>query len=408
MLRFSVSVVLDTRRKKTTSNDYPLKLRVTHQRKHHYYTLNESLDKEEWKKINAPNARGSHRTARLKLDELEVKARQALDQMHSFSPERLGEELFGETNTNHDLLSLFELYINNLKKESRFSTAVTFESTLSIIKTYKFDRRKSQIPLQIVDEIWLDDLEKILLKEGRSPSTVGKHMRNIRAIINLAIDRGLYEKANYPFGKRRYQIAATANNKRALNQEQVRALANYEAIAPQEKRARDLWLFSYLTSGINMMDMAHLRYKNLEEDKLTFYRRKTEKSMKSNLSSIELILHPIALKIIKEYGNPNRSKNSLIFDLISEGKDEEAQLAEQKKSVAQINKYLKRIGEKLNFPFKLTTYVARHSYATISMRNEVPVQHISESLGHSSLKVTSSYLGSFEENVKRDWTNKLL
>jgi integrase/recombinase XerD len=408
MLRFSVSVVLDTRRKKTTSNDYPLKLRVTYQRKHHYYTLNDSLSKGEWDKINAPNARGSHRTDRLKFNALEIRAGQTLESMHNFSSEKLGELLFGETSTNHDLLSLFQLYINNLKKESRFSTAVTFESTLSIIKSFKFDGRKNQIQLQVVDEIWLYDLENILLKEGRSPSTIGKHMRNIRAIINLAIDRGLYEKANYPFGKRRYQISATANNKRALSQVQVKALANYNTIIPQEKRARDLWLFSYLASGMNMMDMAYLRYKNLQNDELTFYRRKTENSRKTNLTPIELILHPLALKIIEEYGNPNKNKNNLIFDLITNDKDKESQLVEQKSSVALINKYLKRIGEKLELPIKLTTYVARHSYATISMRNAVPIQHISESLGHSSLKVTSSYLGSFEEDVKRDWSNKLL
>lgn len=407
MLRYSSTVVLDTRTPKKDQT-YPVKLRVTYQRKHHYFTLNESLSKEEWDKINAPNARGSFRTARLKYNNLELKAGNILDSMHQFSKEKLGDLLFGEGKKTHDLLSLLELYITNLKKESRFSTAETFSSTLSIVKRYKYDGRKNQIPILSITEEWLQNLENTLLKENKAPSTIGKHMRNIRVIINLAIDRGLMDKSEYPFGKRRYQIPATSNHKRALNQAQVSALANYETFIPQEARARDYWLFSYLAAGINMMDMAHLRYRNLQGDKLTFYRVKTENSRKTNLTPIEVILHPRALQILEVYGRPKKGSDTLIFDLITGTKSKERTLSEQKSSVATINKYLKRIGEKLAFPFKLTTYTARHSYATISMRSEVPIQHISESLGHSSLKVTSTYLGSFDEEVKRDWSNKLL
>ena len=141
--------------------------------------------------------------------------------------------------------------------------------------------------------------------------------------------------------------------------------------------------------GINFVDMAYLQASNIIDGRLVYYRKKTSKL-------INLPMCPEALEIISRY-NPRQI--GYIFPILSSvHKTEQMRLNRLHKVITKVNRALKQIGKELSLPIKLTTYVARHSFATVLKRAGVSTSIISESLGHSSEKITQIYLDSFENS----------
>ena len=153
--------------------------------------------------------------------------------------------------------------------------------------------------------------------------------------------------------------------------------------------AVDLFRFSYFMGGINFVDMAYLTWKNISEGRLIYYRKKTGKL-------INLPIQEDAKFLLDKYRN---SERQYIFPIFSSfHKTEQQRLNRLHKVITKVNACLKEIGKELHLPVTLTTYVARHSYATVLKRAGVSTSIISESLGHSSEKVTQIYLDSFENS----------
>jgi integrase len=141
--------------------------------------------------------------------------------------------------------------------------------------------------------------------------------------------------------------------------------------------------------GINFVDIALLTKTNLLDERLIYNRKKTSKLIK-------LPLHPKALDLIRKYQN---SESPYLFPILYAYHTTEQQKANRiHKIITKTNFQLKELGKKLEIPIDLTTYVARHSFATVLKRSGVSTSIICESLGHSSEKVTRIYLDSFENS----------
>jgi integrase len=233
-------------------------------------------------------------------------------------------------------------------------------------------------------------------------------MRNLRTIINVAIEDGAMKQENYPFGKRKYQIPANRNIKKALTLQDVKKIIDYTPKSPAEERARDMWVFSYLASGINMRDIALLQYKRVSKSSISFIREKTKRSSKQDLKPVLVPIVPEIKQIINKWGIKKKSPDTFVFGLIENGDDNERIDAKVRQATKTINKYTKRIGEDLGFEMPLTTYVARHTYATVMKRSGAPIELISESLGHKDLETTENYLDSFEDEMKLSYQKNLL
>ena len=139
--------------------------------------------------------------------------------------------------------------------------------------------------------------------------------------------------------------------------------------------------------------MLHLRYRDIFDGRVTYHRQKTGKL-------ISFHLQPLALEILRKYYQEEHAPDDYIFPVLKRKVHITAtqQYGRVKRVTRLINRYLKVIGEHLNLPIPLTTYVARHSYATVLKRSGVSTSIISESLGHSSEKITQIYLDSFENS----------
>lgn len=224
--------------------------------------------------------------------------------------------------------------------------------------------------------------------QNLSVSTISTRIRHLRAVFNLALLEHAIKSDCYPFHIYKVSKLNRATAKRALSKTDIQNIMEYQGKSPMEQLAIDLFIFSYICAGINFIDMAKLKQSNIQENQLVYNREKTKK----------LIIVPLqepAMQIIEKYSN---GKSPFIFPILSNFHKSEVQIANRlHKVLAKINKHLKEIGVKLNLPIPLTTYVARHSFATVLKRAGVSTSIISESLGHSSERITQVYLDSFDK-----------
>jgi integrase len=149
----------------------------------------------------------------------------------------------------------------------------------------------------------------------------------------------------------------------------------------------DIFAFTYYAGGINFVDIANLTRDNLIESRLVYKRQKTGKLIKVPLSE-----H--ALTLIAKYADKD---NPYLFPIFStRHKTEQEKANRLHKVITKVNKRLKQIGNELGLPIPITTYVARHSQATIMKKAGIPTSIIKEIMGHSSERVTQIYLDSFD------------
>jgi integrase/recombinase XerD len=169
-----------------------------------------------------------------------------------------------------------------------------------------------------------------------------------------------------------------------------------------------MWIFSYLANGMNIKDIALLKYENIIGDEIHFVRSKTLHSTIENQRPIQIHFHIELRKIISSWGNPDLKPSNFIFDILHPDDLSPMQVTRDvNQAVKIINKYMKRIGRQLALDRLPTCMFARHTYSTVLKRANVPIEMISESLGHTSIKTTEIYLDSFE-NEKRADISKLL
>lgn len=403
--KVTTQIILDQRSAKK-GQIYPVKLRITFQRKQKYYSTNRDLTEEDFTKVNSTKPRGDYKTLKLFFDEIELRAKKIIEEIRVFtfeSFERKFYEDFQSVATKKNLLELLENKIEILRDTKRISSSKLYENLKNSLLNFQ-----KKITFNDITVEWLKRYETYMLEERKtSKTTVGIYLRNLRAIYNEAIQADIIPLESYPFGRRKYQIPSGVNTKKAINISDIERIYHYETDNEMEKWAKDMWVFSYLCNGMNIKDIARLRYKDIQGENIYFRRAKTENTNR-NQKAIICALTPEIQGIIQKWGNKPVLNESLIFPIITEGITPEKELAVKNQAIKQINKYMKRIAENLGIDAKLTTYSARHSYATVLKRSGVSTEFISESLGHTSTKTTQSYLDSFEDETRKEIAKKLI
>lgn len=252
-----------------------------------------------------------------------------------------------------------------------------------------------------IDVNWLKAYESWLRCCKLEDNTIGIRFRTLRAVYNLAITEGLVKADLYPFKKYKVSKLYKETAKRAITKEQVKQLIEYDVSNARlyKRLAVDMFTFSYLMGGINFTDMAFLTDKNIEGGRLVYVRQKTKKL-------IMLPLQEKAISIMNRYRSPQRK---YIFPILDDRERTPRQIRNRIYDVlANVNGHLEDIGKELEIELKISSYVARHSYATVLKRAGVSTSVISESLGHSSERVTQVYLDSFDNEQINDAIKNLL
>lgn len=277
-----------------------------------------------------------------------------------------------------------------LKKIGKVRTADTYRSALGSFERFLNDR--IDILLEELDSNLMIAYESWLKGTGICPNTSSFYMRNLRAIYNRAVEQGLVVQQN-PF--KHVYTGIDKTKKRAVSLNVIREIRNLNLTKNSLSFARDIFLFSFYTRGMSFVDMAFLRKKDLQNGILTYRRNKTgqqlsikwEKPMQELIDKYDTSDTPYLLPIIR-----------------NNGADKWLQYQNE---AHRINRNLKQIGKQIGLGIPLTTYVARHAWASIAQSKNVSLSVISEALGHDSEQTTRIYLASLDTSVV-DKANSLI
>ncbi len=270
----------------------------------------------------------------------------------------------------------------------------------------EYPQAGGDIHISAVSVNFCNEWEATLRATGVTEITLSLRFRTLRAVLNKAIAAGLAKAETYPFARtvaerQKFQVGKfdVSTAKRAISREDVRRL---EALAPGTERhrlAKDVFLFSFYVGGINFVDLAQLRWQDLSgadaatghPQRLNYVRQKTGGKFALKL------LAPAAAIVAAYRPFTHATPQSYVFPILDGAKHITPTQAKNRmhKILGQVNTDLKELGEMAGIAAPLTTYVARHSFATALKISGAPMGVISQSMGHKSESVTAIYLDSF-------------
>lgn len=400
---------IDTRRP-LYDGTYPIKIRVISQRVSRLYgipVIPYGFTKEEFKLIKTGTAKGKLKDKVVEIENEVARAREIISKMDNFSFESFRDEWDGKHDIpeNLTLESAFSWRTKQLKKAGRPSSASVSDSAKKSLISF-FGASKSLTNIQPKD---LSNYLEYMRKRGRSMASVGIYTRDLRCLYNELINSRILTADFYPFGKSEFRPPKAKKNKTSLKIEDIRKIMNYKPDeTTKEGFCIDLWLFSYLCSGMNLKDIANLKYKDIKGDFLFFIRHKTERKNRTE-KTIKVPIIPQARDIIKKRGNASNSVKEYVFPILRSGMNPEEERKQVQNIANQINKRMKKLASKLELSkLDINGIGARDAFATISLKQGRPLSDISESLGHSDVSVTQHYLGQIQDDEKMEWQNKLL
>ncbi|RZJ74517.1 MAG: hypothetical protein EOO47_21045 [Flavobacterium sp.] len=403
----NASLFLDTRRA-LADGLFRVRIRVTDNRSSKYFALPYSYDEAKYKKIvegkylTSPDDKKSHRaiTAELK------KAQAIIEDLEPFSFPSFTLR-FTSVGDRGDIISLLTQRAEDLKSDEKFGSSNLYKQAANLFTRYAKEKHKESF-LKISDlnakelhtfEAWA--------KKSHSLTTIGMYMVRTKAVFNTLIRSGELNKASYPFGKKEhglYPIPKATNAKRPLKLEEIMMIYNFEAQTDVHAFAKDIFLFSYLASGMNLYDIFKLKRSDFDKDRFSFIRKKTEHKKSDKIT---VLLNDDLRKIIEKHG-VHVIGSEYLFKVLKPGMTALEQNKTIRSTITSINQALKSIAKKIGIPETISSYYARHSFSNILMQSEAPLAFISKKLGHSDLATTQNYLDQFTKESEEQYTANLL
>jgi site-specific recombinase XerD len=400
----SLCALLDTRIK-NRDNTFTIRIRIIHERKAKYYTTKIKATKEQYIKIVNGNPRGTLRENKVVIYELLKKANDTILNMGSFSFELFKKKFFGKPGRLSNVHEAFIEHIKQLKAKGQINTAGTYITASKQLKKY----HSKELKFDEITPSFLIGWENFMKQDGKSPTTISINTRCVRKLYNDAIKRGDAKQELYPFGNEDedlYQPPEARNIKKALSKQDLKKIFEYQAEeGSPEQFSRDMFIFSYLGNGMNFNDISRLKYSNIHNGEIVFIRQKTASRRK--IKPIAVPIDEDMQRIIDTYGTKPVMPDNYIFSVLIAGLTPAQETARIKQATKQTNKYLKRIAIKIGIDNNISTYYARHSFASVLKLSGENIAYISESLGHADLKTTENYLSSFDSEKRKESQKKL-
>lgn len=289
------------------------------------------------------------------------------------------------------VISYARKLIDDMRRIGKTQTARRFE--LSLNSFFRFTRNE-EVAWQDFTSTLLLGYEEFLRRRGLCRNSTSYYMRTLRSIINRAIEDE-YDVPRNPF--RHVYMGIDKTVKRAVSLKTVCRIRDMDLSAfPHLEFARDLFLFAFFTRGMSFVDIAFLKKSDMTGGVLTYFRRKTSQQ-------IQVRLEEPTRAIMAKLGT---STTSYLLPIITSETDDA--YSQYRAAYHRVNRNLKKVGEMLGLDIKLTMYVARHAWASIAHKNNVPVSTISKAMGHDSETTTMIYLSSLDSSVVDKANKKIL
>lgn len=380
---------------KTLANgEYPLMLRICKDGKKKYQSLGISVLPRYWdftRNKPKPNCPNKEYIQKIILDK-QTELQQRMLEFNSEQKEYTTTTLLNDENKKFELKTVSQFYqelIEQCKSNDKCGNRLIYKSSYNSLKV--FTKNQLDIPFSAIDVSWLNKYEKWLRSKGNKETTMSLMFRTLRSAYNKAIKAKCARKSDYPFDEYKINKFDTKTQKRAIAKTEVlKFTKEVDNIGKRQyvQLSKDIFIFSYLCGGINFTDIANLTKANITNGRLHYIRQKTGKLIKLGISEE-------AMQIIKKYESESKG---YLFPILNTNIHKTPLQKQNRihKMLGKINKNLKLIATQLNVDANMTTYVARHSFASVLKKSGVSIALISEALGHSDLSTTQVYLDSFD------------
>jgi integrase/recombinase XerD len=454
----TTAIILDKRRMIKKTNSFPVCIRVTHNRDYRRFPIGQGMTEKDFNKLSAPNLGEKLREVKDKLEKQRQRADAIIKNLRKFSFEAFRDEFsafhaasrkrsvrpdvvkplellttrlcdghklnnnsrqfsinqFGprkypRNKSEIDFRSLGELalyygkHIIKLEAQERIGTVSCYLSSLTSLLDYRPQLRFSDIT-----ELELYKYEKWMKEKGSSVTTIGMYLRCLRHIFRAAISKKIISQDDYPFGAEAYRIPTAKNIKKAINIEDIQRIYEYCSVNVTEMMCKDFWFFIYLGNGMNVKDLALLKYGDIDGSFIRFIRAKTIHTTRHDPEIISVYCTDEIKDFIKKWGNPDKNSKNYIFPILEPGLDAYGRRHKIQLFTHLINEKMLSIQQALGLGSKITTMTARHSFATQLKRSGLSPEAIRELLGHKDLKTTMNYLASFDDETKAKQAQNLL
>jgi integrase/recombinase XerD len=387
----SVKVVL--RKRANKDGTYPLALRITKDRKTSFVHLGYHLNPKDWEakeqrvRKSHPNSTRLNNFIATKLAtasntslEIESVRENATAQIikHRIKPSA-GASFFLQAQS----------YLDILKKTGSYASYMTEKSRCNKFRAFLNgkDIGFSEISAALLEEFVAH------LKSERSVSerTAMNYLLVIRTIYNRAIEDGIADRKNYPFGKGRISIRFPSSTKVGSDEDDVRKLETVVLTNPRYDHVRNLWLFSYYFAGMRISDVLRLRWSDFRGGRLHY-------SMGKNNKPGSLKIPDKALAILKKYQSTKTSPHDLVFPELKGLPSLDNAFEVKRKisfAVTRLDKIMReRVAPAAGIKAKMSMHIARHTFATFA-GDKIPVQMLQKLYRHSDIKTTIGYQANF-------------
>lgn len=399
----SIKILL--RNKPNAQGEYPVVMRILRDRKSKIISLGLFTTKQDWdSKINKfkrthPNWNQRNRI----LLELEQKALKIIDEFISidtdFTLDQFEEQFRGAKRTKRTVAEFWEEKIADLIKMGRTGNARAYKDVYTSF--FKFHKSKSLKFNQLNADL-LFKYETYLRSNGNQDGGIGVKMREIRALFNDAIKKGITSEKYYPFKIYKVSRLKGKNIKKALKRDDMKLLEELDTSKlPHLINSHNYMLFSYYTGGMNFVDIMKMKWSNIQGDRILYKRSKTKGRF-----SVKIL--PPVQKVL-DYYRDQRNLTDYIFPILLRNELTPMQIENRKnKCLKKFNKDLKEIASLQGIQTNVTSYTIRHSFATHLKYAGISTDIIGETMGHQNVNVTRAYLKEFEDEVMDNAMEKLL
>ena len=390
---------------KTLANgEHPLMLRVCKDGKAKYQSLGISVNPKHWNfkknepKPKCPNFEQIQKIILDKKVEIQKKMLEIRADQKEYSAYTL---LIKENHQSFTVCEFYQKIIAQCEAENKCGNRLVYLNSYNSLMN--FTNNRLDIPFNTIDVAWLERYEKWLRSRGNKETTISLMFRALRSTYNKVIKEKHAHKTDYPFEEYRVSKFDTSTQKRAITKADIlRFTDDAEPIGQKRyvQLSKDIFMFSYLCGGINFTDIANLTRANIVNGRLQYIRQKTGKR-------IMIGIPDEAMRIIEKY---EAESTGYLFPILN-NKVHRTALQKQNrihKIRGKVNYNLKVIGKRLGIEISLTTYVARHSFASVLKKSGVNIAIISEALGHSDLATTQIYLDNFDNEQMDEAMKNLL
>ncbi len=291
---------------------------------------------------------------------------------------------FRNPSTKGTVLSFMNEQIESLEHSRRHGTAHNYKSTMKSFSDFLNHR---DITFSLMTGKLISDYEQWLFDKGVVRNSSSFYLRILRSVYNKAIKKGLAKQTN-PFED--VYTGVDRTRKRAMDEKLIMGLLGLELKTEALRQSRDLFIFSYCTRGMAFVDIAYLKKSDISGGVISYIRRKTGQQM-------SVKVEPCAQNIIDHYVAKTKG-SPYVFPIIT-ATDPKKAFNQYRAKLGYHNRQLKTLSRELGEELPISSYWARHSWATSARDKNVPLSVISAGMGHTSEKTTQIYLASLDNSV---------